>query len=178
MRIEEVPVTAALGPTNTGKTWVAVTRMLGRSSGCIGLPLRLLAREFYERIVAEKGAKYAALVTGEEKIIPKTARWFACTVESMPDNLNGRPFAFIGIDEVQLTDDPERGHIFTDRLLHMRGSEETMAMGSGRMQNLLQKMRVQNAHEVRHRFSPLTHIGHIKLSSLPKRTAIVAFSVE
>lgn len=171
-------LSAALGPTNTGKTWLAVTRMLARSSGCIGLPLRLLAREVYERIVAEKGTKYAALVTGEEKIIPKTARWFACTVESMPPHQNGRPFAFVGIDEVQLADDPERGHVFTDRILHMRGSEETMLMGASRMQNLLRSQGVQNTMEVRQRFSPLSHIGHIKLSSLPKRTAIVAFSAD
>lgn len=171
-------VVAALGPTNTGKTWLAVTRMMARRSGCIGLPLRLLAREVYERIVAEKGEKYAALVTGEEKIVPKTACWFACTVESMPPSLNGQPFGFVGVDEVQLADDPERGHVFTDRILKMRGSDETMLMGAGRMQNLLQGLGVSNCHDLRQRFSPLSHIGHIKLNRLPKRTAIVAFSAD
>ncbi len=174
----DAQLSAALGPTNTGKTWLAVTRMLARSSGCIGLPLRLLAREVYDRIVSEKGIEYAALVTGEEKIIPKTALWYACTVESMPTDRNGVPFAFVGIDEVQLADDPDRGHVFTDRILHMRGREETLLMGSARMQNILHRMQVQNTHEIRERFSPLTHTGHGRLNRLPKRSAIVAFSVD
>ncbi len=116
-------VSAVLGPTNTGKTHLAIERMLGHRSGMIGFPLRLLARENYDRVVKIKGARQAALVTGEEKIVPPGARYFLCTVESMPVD---RPVAFLAVDEVQLCADPERGHVFTDRLLHARGQEESM----------------------------------------------------
>ena len=117
-RATERPVTAVLGPTNTGKTHLAVERLCGHSSGMIGFPLRLLAREVYDRVVKIKGANQVALITGEEKIVPKDARWFLCTVESMPVD---RDLAFVGIDEAQLGADPERGHVFTDRILRARG---------------------------------------------------------
>jgi ATP-dependent RNA helicase SUPV3L1/SUV3 len=171
-------VRAALGPTNTGKTHLAISRMLAYPTGCIGLPLRLLAREVYERIVAEKGVKYAGLITGEEKIIPKTARWFACTVESMPTGLAGKPFDFVAVDEAQLADDPERGHIFTDRLLKFRGKEETLILGSSRLRPILKQLGVKDTGADRQRFSPLGYLGHASLTRLPKRSAIVAFSAE
>lgn len=169
---------AVLGPTNTGKTSLAVTRMLGRDTGVMGLPLRLLAREVYERIVREKGRKYAALVTGEEKIVPTHARWFACTVESMPMARKQQPFDFVGIDEAQLASDPERGHVFTDRLLHYRGAQETLVLGSDRLHPYMRKLGGRPLVEPRERFSPLTHLGHMRLSSLPRRTAVIAFSVD
>ena len=166
-------VTAVLGPTNTGKTFLAVDRMLGHSSGMIGFPLRLLARENYDRIVRLKGARAVALVTGEEKIAPPTARYFVCTVESMPLD---RAVAFLAIDEVQLAADPERGHIFTDRLLHARGLEETMFLGSDTIRPLLRRLAPDAAFESRPRFSTLTYTGPKKLNRLPRRSAIVAFS--
>lgn len=169
---------AVLGPTNTGKTSLAVTRMLGRDTGVMGLPLRLLAREVYDRIVREKGRKFAALVTGEEKIVPTHARWFACTVESMPAARKDQPFDFVGIDEAQLAADPERGHVFTDRLLHFRGAQETLVLGSDRLQPYMNKLGGRPLVEPRERFSPLTHLGHMRLSALPKRSAVIAFSVD
>ncbi len=168
-------ITAVLGPTNTGKTHLALERMLGRSSGVIGLPLRLLAREIYDKVVARKGAASAALVTGEEKIVPATARYFICTVEAMPTGM--RP-AFLAIDEVQLAADPDRGHIFTDRLLHARSSEETMLLGSATMGPMIRRLVPDARHEQRERFSTLTYSGPKKLGKLPRRTAIVAFSAE
>ena len=119
-------LTAVLGPTNTGKTHLAVERLCAHSSGMMGLPLRLLAREIYDRVVAIKGPKEVALITGEERIEPPGARWYLCTAESMPLN---KDFAFVALDEAQLGADLERGHIFTDRLLHARGREETMILG-------------------------------------------------
>src|SRR3954463_4134217 len=121
------PVVAVLGPTNTGKTHLAIERMCGHSSGMIGFPLRLLAREVYDRVVKLKGAKQVALITGEERIVPPDARWFLCTAESMPLQ---RDLAFVALDEAQLGADPERGHVVTDRLLRARGREETMILGS------------------------------------------------
>lgn len=168
-------ITAVLGPTNTGKTHLALTRMLGRSSGVMGLPLRLLARELYDRVVKAKGAGAAALITGEEKIVPPKARYFLCTVEAMPLDL--RP-AFLAIDEIQLAADPDRGHVFTDRLLHARGSEETMLLGASTMAPMLSKL-VPDAHKVeRERFSTLSYSGPKKIGKLPRRSAIVAFSAE
>jgi len=120
-------IVAVMGPTNTGKTHLAMERMLGHSSGMIGFPLRLLARENFDRAVRLRGKSQVALITGEEKIIPAGARYFMCTVESMPVD---RPVAFMGIDEIQMSADPDRGHVFTDRLLHARGSAETMFMGA------------------------------------------------
>jgi ATP-dependent RNA helicase SUPV3L1/SUV3 len=166
-------VTAVLGPTNTGKTFLAVERMLGHSSGMIGFPLRLLARENYDRIVALKGARAVALVTGEEKIVPPSARYFVCTVESMPLD---RRVSFLAIDEVQLAADPERGHIFTDRLLHARGLEETMFLGADTIRPLLRRLAPEARYESRPRFSTLTYTGPKKLTRLPRRSAVVAFS--
>ena len=166
-------LTAVLGPTNTGKTHLAIERMLGHASGMIGFPLRLLARENYDRIVAIKGRAHVALVTGEEKIVPPGARWFLCTVESMPLD---RPVAFLGIDEIQLCADPERGHVFTDRLLHARGGAETMVMGSETIRPLIRKLVPEAEFVTRPRFSELTHTGMRKLTRLPPRSAIVVFS--
>ncbi|MGK9170438.1 disulfide oxidoreductase [Inquilinus limosus] len=166
-------LTAVLGPTNTGKTHLAIERMLGHASGMIGFPLRLLARENYDRIVAIKGRAHVALVTGEEKIVPPGARWFLCTVESMPLD---RPVAFLGIDEIQLCADPERGHVFTDRLLHARGGAETMVMGAETIRPLIRKLVPEAEFVTRPRFSELTHTGKRKLTRLPPRSAIVVFS--
>jgi ATP-dependent RNA helicase SUPV3L1/SUV3 len=168
-------VLAVLGPTNTGKTHLAVERMLARPTGIIGLPLRLLAREIYDRVVRAKGEAATALVTGEEKIVPKTARYFICTAEAMPLS---RDADFVAIDEVQLAADPERGHIFTDRLLYTRGREETMLLGAGTMGGLIRTL-VPNAElDGRERFSQLTYTGPTKLTRLPRRSAVVAFSAE
>ena len=166
-------ITAVLGPTNTGKTHYAMDRMLAHSSGIIGFPLRLLARENYDRAIALKGKDQVALITGEEKILPKTARWFLCTVESMPVDLD---VAFVGIDEIQMCTDPDRGHIFTDRLLHSRGSAETMFMGAESIRNLLIQLVPDAEIITRPRFSVLTHVGPCKVNKLPTRSAIVAFS--
>lgn len=171
-------LSAALGPTNTGKTHLAVTRMLAHANGVIGLPLRLLAREVYDRIVREKGVAAAALVTGEERIIPKTARWFACTAEAMPTQHHGKPFCFVAIDEVQLCADPDRGHIFTNHLLHTRGSEETLMLGAATMRRIIGGLTGAENISPRERFSQLRHTGAAKLSRLPKRSAIIAFSAE
>ena len=167
-------VTAVLGPTNTGKTHYAIDRMLGHASGMIGFPLRLLARENYDRIVALKGRRTVALITGEEKIIPPRPRWFVCTVESMPLD---RAVDFLAIDEIQLCADRERGHIFTDRLLHARGREETMLLGSDTIAPLLRRLIPEAQIETRPRFSTLTYAGAKKLTRLPRRSAIVAFSL-
>ena len=128
---------AVLGPTNTGKTHLAVERMLGHASGMIGLPLRLLAREIYDRIVAARGPRSVALITGEEKIVPPRAHYFVCTVEAMPLT---REVEFLAVDEIQLAGDPERGHIFTNRLLHARGTFETMFLGAGTMAPLIRRL--------------------------------------
>ena len=167
-------VTAVLGPTNTGKTHLAVERMCAHSSGIMGFPLRLLAREVYDRVVKLKGADQVALVTGEEKIVPPNARWHLCTVESMPET----DVAFVGLDEAQLGTDPERGHVFTDRLLRRRGREETMILGSEALRPMIRAL-VPDAEIIgRPRFSKLTYAGAKKISRLPKRSAIVAFSAE
>lgn len=169
------PITAALGPTNTGKTHLAVERMLARSSGMIGLPLRLLAREIYDRVVKTKGEAAAALITGEEKIIPPSARYFICTAEAMPVS---KPVAFMAIDEVQLAADPERGHVFTDRMLNARGTEETMILGSATMSARIRELVPDAEIITRERFSQLSYAGPSKLTRLPRRSAIVAFSAE
>jgi ATP-dependent RNA helicase SUPV3L1/SUV3 len=166
-------VTAVLGPTNTGKTYLAIERMLGHRSGMIGFPLRLLARENYDRVVKLKGARQAALVTGEEKIVPPGARYFCCTVESMPVD---RPVDFLAVDEIQLCADPERGHVFTDRLLHARGQEETMFLGADTIRPVLRKLVPEAETVSRPRSSPLTYTGVRKLTRLPPRSAVVAFS--
>jgi ATP-dependent RNA helicase SUPV3L1/SUV3 len=169
------PVVAVLGPTNTGKTHLAIERMCAHSSGMIGFPLRLLAREVYDRVVKLKGERQVALITGEEKILPKEARWFLCTAESMPME---RDFAFVALDEAQLGADPERGHVFTDRLLHARGREETMILGSEALRPLVRALVPDAEIITRPRFSTLTYAGPCKLSRLPPRSAIVAFSAE
>jgi len=166
-------VKAVLGPTNTGKTHLAIERLLAHSSGIIGFPLRLLARENYDRMVAKKGARNVALITGEEKIIPPGARWFSCTVEAMPLD---RHAEFVAVDEIQLCADPDRGHIFTDRLLHARGLVETMFLGAETIRPLLQYLVPDVIVETRPRLSQITHAGPAKLSRLPPRTAVVAFS--
>ncbi|HEX4738272.1 MAG TPA: helicase-related protein [Allosphingosinicella sp.] len=169
------PLTAILGPTNTGKTHLAVERMCGHSSGMIGFPLRLLAREVYDRVVNLKGASRVALITGEEKILPRDARWFLCTAESMPME---RDVAFAAIDEAQLGADPERGHVFTDRMLHARGREETMILGSETLAPMVRALLPKAEIIGRPRFSTLSYAGPSKLSRLPPRSAIVAFSAE
>jgi ATP-dependent RNA helicase SUPV3L1/SUV3 len=166
-------VKAILGPTNTGKTHLAITRLLAHSSGIIGFPLRLLARENYDRMVAAKGARYVALITGEEKIVPPDAKWFACTVEAMPLD---RQAEFVAVDEIQLCADPDRGHIFTDRLLHARGLVETMFLGAETIRPLLQRLVPQAEIETRPRLSQLSYAGPAKLTRLPPRSAVVAFS--
>ena len=168
-------IRAILGPTNTGKTYLAMDRMLGHATGMIGFPLRLLARENYDRVVATRGRGDVALITGEEKIIPARPRWFICTVESMPLD---RPVDFLAIDEIQLAADPERGHVFTDRILHARGLSETMFLGSDTMRPLLKKLVPRVEIESRARFSTLRYAGEAKLSRLPRRSAIVGFSVD
>ncbi|MBM3505204.1 MAG: disulfide oxidoreductase [Alphaproteobacteria bacterium] len=168
-------VLAVLGPTNTGKTHFAVERMLGHDSGIIGLPLRLLAREVYDRIVALKGKTRVALITGEEKIVPERPAYFVCTVEAMPLD---RPVAFVAVDEIQLAADPDRGHVFTARLLHARGSQETVFLGSDTMRPLLRHLLPDAEVISRPRFSTLRHTGHRKLSRLPARTAVIAYTAE
>jgi ATP-dependent RNA helicase SUPV3L1/SUV3 len=169
------PVAAVLGPTNTGKTHLAVERMCAHSSGMIGFPLRLLAREVYDRVVAIKGENQVALITGEEKIVPQHARWFLCTAESMPLE---RDVAFVALDEAQLGSDPERGHVFTDRLLRARGREETLILGSEALRPMVKALLPKTEIVNRPRFSTLSFAGAKKLSRLPKRSAIVAFSAE
>ena len=172
-------VKAVLGPTNTGKTHLAVERMLGHSTGMIGLPLRLLAREIYDRIVNSAqnpaGKNAVALITGEEKIIPKNPRWYVCTVESMPLEIE---VSFLAVDEIQLAADLDRGHIFTDRLLRARGREETMFLGSATMAGLIRHLIPDVEFITRRRFSTLTYVMPKKLSRLPRRSALVAFSAE
>lgn len=175
MSSSQSSLAAILGPTNTGKTHLAVERMCAHSSGMMGFPLRLLAREIYDRVVAIKGANQVALITGEERIEPPQARWYCCTVESMPIQ---REFAFVAIDEAQLGADPERGHIFTDRILHARGREETMILGSESLRPLIRSLLPDAEIISRPRFSTLSYAGAKKLSRLPKRSAIVAFSIE
>ena len=173
MRSDSSRVRAVLGPTNTGKTRLAVERMLGHGSGIIGFPLRLLARENYERMVAAKGPGQVALITGEEKICPPGARWFSCTVEAMPLE---RQAAFVAVDEVQLAADPDRGHVFTERLIAARGAEETLFLGAETIRPLLARLVPEAEIETRPRLSTLAHAGPAKLSRLPPRTAVVAFS--
>ena len=185
-RRSDAPVRAILGPTNTGKTYLAIERMCGHSSGVIGFPLRLLAREVYDRVVAMKGEKQVALLTGEERIVPPQARYFLCTAESMPvpggdthhDDDMHRDFAFAAIDEAQLGIDPERGHVFTDRMLRARGREETLILGSDTLRPIIRELLPEAEIVSRPRFSTLRYAGSVKLSRLPPRSAVVAFSAE
>ncbi|MGD9866670.1 MAG: helicase-related protein [Hyphomicrobiales bacterium] len=166
-------VTAVLGPTNTGKTHLAIERMLGHESGMIGLPLRLLAREVYDKVAARAGAANVALITGEEKIKPSSPRYYVCTVEAMPLDVRTD---FLAIDEVQLAADPERGHVFTDRLFGARGDSETLLLGAQTMQDTVRDLLPGANMITRPRLSKLTYSGQKKISRLPRRTAIVAFS--
>lgn len=166
-------VTAVLGPTNTGKTHLAIERMLGHETGMIGLPLRLLAREVYDRIVARVGVGRVALITGEEKIRPEGARYWVSTVEAMPREID---VDFLAIDEIQLAADPERGHVFTDRLLHARGKLETLLLGAHTMRECIADL-IPGANFIsRPRLSKLVYAGQKKITRLPSRTAVVAFS--
>ncbi|SHG82863.1 ATP-dependent RNA helicase SUPV3L1/SUV3 [Cognatiyoonia sediminum] len=168
-------VTAVLGPTNTGKTHFAIERMLNHRTGVIGLPLRLLAREVYDRIVAKRGPSVVALVTGEERIVPPRAAYWVCTVEAMPE---GMGCDFLAVDEIQLCSDAERGHVFTDRLLNARGVKETVFLGAETMRGAIAAM-VPNVEFIKkERFSELTYSGSKKISRMPPRSAIVGFSVE
>ena len=168
-------VTAVLGPTNTGKTHLAIERMIAHTSGIIGLPLRLLAREVYQRIVERLGADEVALITGEEKIIPPAARFRVCTVEAMPHEVD---VSFVAIDEVQLATDLERGHIFTDRILNLRGRDETMLLGAATVRPVLENLLPGINVITRPRMSQLNWAGQKKLTRQPPRTAIVAFSAD
>ncbi|TPM04651.1 helicase-related protein [Mesorhizobium sp. B2-3-10] len=168
-------VTAVLGPTNTGKTHLAIERMVAHETGIIGLPLRLLAREVYTRVCEKVGANKVALITGEEKIQPPGARYSVCTVEAMPRETDA---AFVAIDEVQLAGDLERGHIFTDRILHLRGRQETLLLGAATMHGILQRLLKGVSVVTRPRLSHLAYAGSKKLTRLPRRTAIVAFSAD
>jgi ATP-dependent RNA helicase SUPV3L1/SUV3 len=165
---------AVLGPTNTGKTHLAIERMLDHQSGMIGFPLRLLAREVYDRVVKLRGARAVALITGEEKILPPNPSYFVCTVESMPLD---RPVEFLAVDEIQLCADPERGHVFTARLLHARGLRETMFLGSDTIRPLMRRLVPEAEYVNRPRFSTLSHTGYKKVTRLPPRSAVVAFSM-
>jgi ATP-dependent RNA helicase SUPV3L1/SUV3 len=168
-------ITAVLGPTNTGKTHYAIDRMLAHRTGVIGLPLRLLAREVFDRIVAQRGPSVVALVTGEERIVPERTQYWVCTVEAMPLEIGAD---FVAIDEIQLCADPERGHVFTDRLLRARGLHETLFMGSETMRGAIAALVPGVTFMKRERFSTLTWSGSKKISRMPPRSAIVGFSVE
>lgn len=168
-------VTAVLGPTNTGKTHYAIERMLGHRTGVIGLPLRLLAREVYDRIVKSRGPSVVALVTGEERIVPDRAQYWVCTVEAMPLDLGAD---FMAVDEIQLCADPERGHVFTDRLLRARGQHETLFLGAETMRPAIAGLIKGVQFLKRERFSELTYTGTKKISRMPERSAIVGFSVD
>ena len=168
-------ITAVLGPTNTGKTHLAIETMLSFESGMIGFPLRLLAREVYDKVVKKNHVESVALITGEEKILPPNAKYFLCTVESMPI---GKDLEFVGIDEIQMCADHERGHIFTDRLLNMRGSKLTMFMGSNTIKNIILKLDDDVEFIDRKRLSKLSYAGHKKISRINRKTAVIAFSAE
>ncbi len=168
-------ITAVLGPTNTGKTHLAIETMLSFNSGMIGFPLRLLAREVYDKVIKKVKIDTVALITGEEKIIPPNAKYFLCTVESMPIN---KHLDFVGIDEIQMCADHERGHIFTDRLLNLRGEKLTMLMGSNTIKNIVKRLDEDIEFINRPRLSKLTYSGHKKISRIERKTAIIAFSTE
>ncbi len=166
-------IKAVLGPTNTGKTHYAVDRMMGYASGLMGFPLRLLAREVYDKVVAIKGKNQVALLTGEERIVPENARYFLCTAEAMP---RLKPVDFVAIDEVQMAADPQRGHVFTEHLLHTRGRFETLLLGADTMGPLIRRLVPEAEIIRRERFSTLTHIKPAKLSRMKRRSVVVGFS--
>ncbi len=168
-------ITAILGPTNTGKTFLAIETMLSFNSGMIGFPLRLLAREVYDKVINKIDPSNVALITGEEKIIPLNAKYFLCTVESMPID---KDLEFVGIDEIQMCCDHERGHIFTDRLLNLRGEKLTMLMGSNTIKTIIEKLDEDIEFINKERFSKLSFSGHKKISRIERKSAIIAFSTE
>ncbi len=168
-------ITAVLGPTNTGKTYLAIETMLSFESGMIGFPLRLLAREVYDKIIKKIDLTKVALITGEEKIIPSNAKYYLCTVESMPIDKN---LEFVAIDEIQMCSDFERGHIFTDRLLNLRGEKLTMLLGSSTMKKIISNLNADIEFINKKRLSKLTYVGHKKISRIDRKSAIIAFSTE
>ena len=168
-------ITAVLGPTNTGKTFMAIETMLSFQSGMIGFPLRLLAREVYDKVSKKVDSNQVALITGEEKIIPSNAKYYLCTVESMPVDKN---LEFVAIDEIQMCTDPERGHIFTERLLNLRGEKTTMFMGSNSIKGIIEKLDEDIEYIHKDRLSKLTYVGHKKISRIDRKSAIIAFSAE
>ena len=168
-------ITAVLGPTNTGKTYLAIETMLSFESGMIGFPLRLLAREVYDKIIKKIDPTKVALITGEEKIIPSNAKYYLCTVESMPIDKN---LEFVAIDEIQMCSDFERGHIFTDRLLNLRGEKLTMLLGSSTMKKIISNLNADIEFINKKRLSKLTYVGHKKISRIDRKSAIIAFSTE
>ncbi len=168
-------ITAVLGPTNTGKTFLAIETLLSFNSGMIGFPLRLLAREVYDKVIKKCDPSFVALITGEEKIIPSNAKYFLCTVESMPID---KKLDFVAIDEIQMCNDHERGHIFTDRLLNLRGEKQTMFMGSHTMKNILSNLNEEIEFINKERYSKLSYSGHKKISRIERKSAIIAFSTE
>ena len=175
MENQSEKIIALLGPTNTGKTHVAIEKMLEFKTGIFGLPLRLLAREVYDKCVDKIGIEKVALITGEEKIIPSTADYFICTVESMPKN---KVVDFVAIDEIQMCADRERGHIFTERLLESRGKKLTMFLGSQVMEGIISELVDGVNFEKKERFSKLSYSGIKKISRLERKVAIIAFSIE
>ena len=175
MNTSHQKIIALLGPTNTGKTYVAIEKMLEFDTGIFGLPLRLLAREVYDKCVQKVGVEKVALITGEEKIIPSTANYFICTVESMPKD---KKVDFIAIDEIQMCADRERGHIFTERLLESRGNKLTMFLGSQIMGKIINDLVKNVVFEKKERFSKLSYTGIKKISRLDRKVAIIAFSIE
>ena len=168
-------INAVLGPTNTGKTLLAIETMLSFDSGMIGFPLRLLAREVYDNVIQKINPDKVALITGEEKIIPINAKYYLCTVESMPIDKN---LEFVAVDEIQMCADHERGHIFTDRLLNIRGEKLTMLMGSSTIKNIISKLDEDTEFINKERLSKLSYVGHKKISRIDRKTAIIAFSAE
>ena len=173
--MKDKTITAMLGPTNTGKTFLAIETMLSFKSGMIGFPLRLLAREVYDKVIKKCDPSSVALITGEEKIIPINAKYFLCTVESMPID---KQLEFVGIDEIQMCKDHERGHIFTDRILNLRGERQTMFMGSHTMKSILSNLNEKIEFINKERYSKLTYSGHKKISRIERKSAIIAFSTE
>ena len=168
-------INAVLGPTNTGKTFQAIETMLSFDSGMIGFPLRLLAREVYDKVVKKINKNKVALITGEEKIIPSDAQYYLCTVESMPID---KKLDFVGIDEIQMCNDHERGHIFTERLLYLRGQKLTMFMGSNTVKSIISKLDEDIEFVNKGRLSKLRYSGHKKISRIERKSAIIAFSAE
>ena len=168
-------ITAILGPTNTGKTHLAVETMLGYQTGIIGFPLRLLAREIFDRCVNKVGQEKVALITGEEKIVPISPKYYICTVESMPQDIM---VDFVAVDEIQMCTDHERGHIFTDKLLNARGNKLTMFLGSHTMKSVIKSLIHDVEFVSRERYSKLTYSGYKKISRLNPKTALIAFSID